>query len=179
MASLEIEKTPVESKESGEIMIFNISLTNWGRIVGKLMILYVGLGLYFTMLLYLGFKVRKQDYLRLPSAYFGDFERNFAYPSVYTSHHVDPKVYKANRPTGCSTVELTLNSGPTLLTQCDSGKNGMWNVFPWVNETEGLGSMPAPCFSGDEDGDYSYLATQNMLELYCSNFIKIPQQQQG
>ena len=106
MASLEVEKAPSAGTASEETMIFNISLTNWGRIVGKLMILYVFLGCYFTMLLYTGFAVRSTDYLRLPSKYFGDFERNYAHASIQEGK--DPVVYKTNIPTGCSATGETI-----------------------------------------------------------------------
>ena len=162
MASLEIEKkeTPVESTET---MIFNISLTNWGRIFGKLFILYCFLAGYFTMLLYVGLETRGTSYLRLPSAYFGDFERNFAYPSIQTVQHRDPVIYEVNRPTGCS-----VSTDFAGLLECNSDDNNLWNPYPWVKETNGLGSFPATCFS---EPSKDFISSTNMLTLYCSNYL--------
>ena len=71
------ETAAVNTSEGGlNTMILGISVLNWLRIVGKLLILYVFLGLYFTMLLVIGMEVRGTNYIRLPSKYFGDFVRN-------------------------------------------------------------------------------------------------------
>lgn len=165
-AALEVEgkkETPVESS-SGETMVWGISLGNWGLIVGKLMILYVFLGLYFTALLYCGFEVRKQDYLRLPSKYFGNFERNFAYNSIITRHHKDPVIYKNNRPKGCEEI---VNGGETAV-ECNSDDSKLWNVFPWVKSSLGLNTMNANCFT---EPAYDFVSSVDMQNVYCSNYV--------
>ena len=173
MASLEVEKAPSAGTASEETMIFNISLTNWGRIVGKLMILYVFLGCYFTMLLYTGFAVRSTDYLRLPSKYFGDFERNYAHASIQEGK--DPVIYKTNIPTGCSATGETItfpDRTTAKLYECDSDKNNLWNVYPWTNSTKGAGKLNSDCFASTTEAYTDYVIPASGVRIpVCSNFI--------
>ncbi|QDZ17595.1 hypothetical protein HOP50_01g01040 [Chloropicon primus] len=164
--SLEVEKKEaVEVESSGEMMISGISLTNWGLVIGKLIVLYIFLTGWFTALFYCGMEVRGTDYLRLPSKYFGDFDRNKGFESIYTiSQHRDPILVENNRPTGCVT---SVGFGGDNI-QCDSDDNGLWNVFPWVSSNKIALGMNAQCFTSRA---VDFVANEDMTTLVCSNYV--------
>ena len=180
--TLEIEKT-IAAQEGGadkqETMIFNISLANWGKIISRLLILYVFLGAYFAMLFYIGLGVRKQDYIRIPSLYFGDFERDYRYPSISE----DGNIYKVNIPKGCKReyLEWTSPSQTVSLetTMCEASKNSIWNVFPWTNTTKGLGTMNSCTFTTNSYVAFTDYPGDGQIwgetPVQCGNYIHYAQ----
>ena len=164
--AMEVEKAaPVRTTtnaQRSETMIFNISLGNWFRIIGKLLILYAFLACYFAMLFFIGIDVRKQDYFTLPSKYFGDFGRDYKFIGMYDSEN---NPIDQNMPTGCDEGKMMANWGiefngqatEVTLSLCSGTNNTMWNVFPWVSSTAGLDTQSVAtleCYNTAKHRDY-------------------------
>ena len=160
------ETAAVNTSEGGlNTMILGISVLNWLRIVGNLLILYVFLGLYFTMLLVIGMEVRGTNYIRLPSKYFGDFVRNTQSQSLIEGGDS----YKQSIPKGCD------KTSDGLSMDCDRQDTTLWNQYPWVIDTQALGTQDASCFA-DTDITHKFLSidTDNMLDTqFCGNFLEM------
>ena len=157
---MEKEKTEVKSNAGFlEKTLWGISYRNWSRIVGKLIVLYVFLGLYFTALLHIGFEVRGTKYMSLPSKYFGKFDKSASHPMI----DLHGKTFEVNRPEGCE-VDF---SGMII---CDGAKNPVWNPYPWWTISGGLNKY-AKCFEDDMVTSIHHAYKDGMSTQVCGSSL--------
>eukprot|EP00238_Polyblepharides_amylifera_P013347 CAMPEP_0196580424 /NCGR_PEP_ID=MMETSP1081-20130531/28620_1 /TAXON_ID=36882 /ORGANISM="Pyramimonas amylifera, Strain CCMP720" /LENGTH=391 /DNA_ID=CAMNT_0041900285 /DNA_START=28 /DNA_END=1203 /DNA_ORIENTATION=+ len=73
-----------------EPLYLGISLRNWGIIFALLLLLYLCVALFYAALLTIAVEARDTEFLKLPSEYFGDFDRENYYTGF--GNVIDEKV---------------------------------------------------------------------------------------
>uniref|UniRef100_A0A7R9SVH7 Uncharacterized protein n=1 Tax=Polyblepharides amylifera TaxID=1486889 RepID=A0A7R9SVH7_9CHLO len=68
-----------QPQAQAEALYMGISLRNWGIINGLLLLLYVCVALFYAALLTIAVEARGTEFIKLPSEYFGDFDRENYY----------------------------------------------------------------------------------------------------
>jgi hypothetical protein len=68
-----------EKKIVEEGSILGITPKNWGYLFSILMVLYVCLGLYYYGLMTIAVETRGAEYMKLPTRFYGDFDRDNYY----------------------------------------------------------------------------------------------------
>mmetsp|Transcript_20984 Transcript_20984/g.40109 ORF Transcript_20984/g.40109 Transcript_20984/m.40109 type:complete len:138 (+) Transcript_20984:74-487(+) len=68
-----------QSAAPSETMYMGISMRNWGILLSCLLTLYVSLGCYFGALMSIAVECRGAEYMKLPTTFFGSFDRDNYY----------------------------------------------------------------------------------------------------
>eukprot|EP01026_Neomeris_dumetosa_P047266 TRINITY_DN40538_c0_g1_i1.p1 TRINITY_DN40538_c0_g1~~TRINITY_DN40538_c0_g1_i1.p1 ORF type:complete len:228 (-),score=23.99 TRINITY_DN40538_c0_g1_i1:129-812(-) len=149
-----------------DFLILGISPRNWGIIFAIFAVLYVTFGLVFWGFLSAAIDLRQEDWLKLPSANFGEFDtKNEIVPnwdsrfaqigfpiSDVLEYEEDGKVAEWNRPDSCEAVEISplleitriaVTDPLQRVLKCDDQENRAWTLFPWVAELQSVGNANA------------------------------------
>ncbi|GMH32265.1 hypothetical protein BSKO_00099 [Bryopsis sp. KO-2023] len=120
-----------------------------GRIILLLLALYTILGLLYAGLLSSAIEIRQEEWLELPSRFFGDFDKaervlvdantTARVPkSIDAEDDKDPLVLKPvqprsfNRPKGCREVKVGAPSNAVEGLHCEY--SDLWTIYPWIAE---------------------------------------------
>ncbi|KAL4854525.1 O-methyltransferase MdmC [Chlorella vulgaris] len=137
----------------------------WGRIMLAFGVLYAILAGYFTGLLFAAKGIRRDEFRTMSGKYFGKFDRQLFNASIdilpNTESGGSKNPFYFNRPEGCTEVQTTeslpgfpdisINQSIGILACSTSDKQWRWTVYPWVVDTNGLGSYPG-CATANAEG---------------------------
>lgn len=161
--------------------IWNNTWKNWGYIAVAFLIVYAIEAGYFAGLLYASKRIREQTYRALPTQYFGDFIR--------TANSYEQPIGREiafNPPKGCVEGVQPIPgfegvTEPNGIQTCTPSKDQLgWNIFPWVEDSNGLDTLPG-CAQAPGDTVITYqsnpaftgvgIAAEGWEEQICQNFL--------
>lgn len=136
---------------------------------------------YFAGLLYASKRIREQTYRALPTQYFGEFLRtsnSYEQPVGWETPFNPPKGCVEGQQAVPGFVDLTEPNG---IQTCTPSKDQLgWNIFPWVQASNGLDEFPGcadapnetvityqsnPAYSGEG------IAAEGWQDQICQNFL--------
>lgn len=123
--------------EEGSIL--GVTPKNWGYLLTCLLTLYVCLALYYYALMTIAYEVRGAEYMKLPTRFFGSFDRDNYYEGFGSVLDQTMEIYPWILEKDCAidgeTTVYPMNEKGEIYTDvCFSGDHVMYNKDPKEKE---------------------------------------------